>query len=300
MAPLRRAAVLSLTFSLLLLTLAGCAGPTGAAGPTGVGFSGATVDSAGHLILTLANGGTIDAGYVVGPGGPPGPEGVTGATGPVGKTGAVGPAGPPNLLGSTQPLSYASLVSGVAPSLAFLDILSPGLETIGSGIIISGQGYILTCYHLVAGATSVEVTLSDGQTIPATVVSSSRPRDIAIVKLNTVPANLRTATLGSSAGVFVGDIVLSVGFAIGYPQATFTSGIVSAFQTLVDGNRYIQTNAPINAGDSGGPLLNMKGEVIGVNALSETYDSEGNPVLDMGYCIPIDDAVPIIQAAGIG
>jgi S1-C subfamily serine protease len=108
---------------------------------------------------------------------------------------------------------------------------------------------------------------------------------------------LQAAKLGSSSAMAVGDYVMSAGFALGYKEPTFTFGIVSAFQTLSDGFKYIQTNAPINPGDSGGPLVNMKGEVIGVNDAGETFDNNGDPIMDMEYCIPIDEIQSLIQSS---
>jgi S1-C subfamily serine protease len=117
-----------------------------------------------------------------------------------------------------------------------------------------------------------------------------------VLKLNTVPSSLQLATLGSSSAASVGDFVIAAGFALGYtPNPSFTYGIISAFRTLSDGYDYVQTDAAINAGDSGGPLLNLSGQVIGINDQVENYDTEGNPVDNMGYCIPISEIQSAIQ-----
>lgn len=95
----------------------------------------------------------------------------------------------------------------------------------------------------------------------------------------------------------VGDTVVSGGFALAYtPNPSFTYGIISAFRTLSDNFNYIQTDASINSGDSGGPLLNMAGQVIGINDSADVYDNNGDPVMNMAYCLPIDEIVPQIQS----
>jgi S1-C subfamily serine protease len=270
--------------SVLIMLMAGCAGQTASTAPGGAGILAATVDSSGHLILILSGGATIDAGKVVGP------AGATGASGPA------GPAGPQGAAGS-QNVSFSSIVDQIRPTLVYIDVTARRSGASATGIIISNKGYILTCYHVIDGMTSIYVTLPDGQTIPAKVVGGSKDRDDAIIKLNTVPPNLQVAKLGSSASMAVGDYVMSAGFALGYKEPTFTFGIVSAFQTLSDGFKYIQTNAPINPGDSGGPLVNMQGEVIGVNDAGETFDNNGDPIMDMEYCIPIDEIQSLIQSS---
>jgi S1-C subfamily serine protease len=133
-------------------------------------------------------------------------------------------------------------------------------------------------------------------TIPATFITGSPGRDCAVIKLNSVPAKLQVATLGSSSVALVGDYVISGGFALAYtPNPSFTYGIISAFRTLSYGYDYIQTDAAINVGDSGGPLLNMAGQVIGINDQVEVYDNSGDPVSNMGYCLPMDELITAIQ-----
>jgi S1-C subfamily serine protease len=280
-----RSAVLPFVVTFLLLILmAGCAGQTASRAPAGAGITAATVDSSGHLILMLSGGATLDAGDVVGPAGVAGP---------------VGPAGPQGAAGS-QNASFSNIAAQIRPTLVYIDVTARRSGASATGIIISNKGYILTCYHVIDGMTSINVTLPDGQTIPATVVGGSKDRDDAIIKLNTVPSNLQVAKLSSSSAMAVGDYVMSAGFALGYKEPTFTFGIVSAFQTLSDGFKYVQTNAPINPGDSGGPLVNMKGEVIGVNDAGETFDNNGDPIMDMEYCIPIDEIQSLIQSSVVG
>ena len=243
-------------------------GPAGPAGPAGVSVTSAAVTN-NQLILKLSDGSSIDAGSVGAP---------SGTTTP-----------------GTTTLSFASLVEQIQPTLVFIDVTGPGFAASGTGSILSTSGYILTAYHVISGATTIEITLSNGNTIAASVVTGSKGRDYAILKLNSVPSGLTAAKLGSSSAAKVGDYVISAGFALGYSTATYTSGIVSAFQKLSDGYTYIQTDAPINPGDSGGPLVNMNGEIIGVNDAGETFDNNGDPIMDMEYCLPIDDFISVIN-----
>lgn len=277
---------------------------TGCTGKPGESVTSANVNGSGHLVLTLSNGSTLDAGYVVGPQGATGAVGATGATGSAGPTGPAGPAGPTGPTGATGAngtggtlASVSSLISNISPTLVYIDATKPRRGGIGTGVIISSsRGYILTAYHVITEATSIEVTLSTGVTIPASLVTGSQERDYAVLKLNTVPSGLQAAPLGLSSAAAVGDYVVSGGFALGYtPNPSFTFGIISAFRRLGDGYNYIQTDAAINPGNSGGPLFNMAGQVIGINDAVEVYDPIGDPVMNMAYCLPMDELITAIQ-----
>jgi S1-C subfamily serine protease len=145
----------------------------------------------------------------------------------------------------------------------------------GSGIIIDTQGNILTNNHVVSGADSLEVTLTDGSVLPATVVGTDPGNDLAVVHVDPPAGGLTAATLADSDKVLVGDPVFALGNPFGL-EHTFTEGIVSAVgRTYSPGSgtrplrNMIQTDAAVNPGNSGGPLLNCHGEVIGVNTLLE-------------------------------
>jgi serine protease Do len=276
-----------IVISLVLASITGCAQATS--------ISGATVNGSGHLILSLSNGQTTDAGYVVGATGPAGQTGATGATGATGPAGPTGPAGQAGT-GGQGSVSVSNLIAQITPTIVYIDVISRAGEDIGTGVIISKQGHILTCYHVISGADTIEVTLNSGQTIPAAFVAGSKGRDYAIIKLNTAPANLPVASLGSSSASKVGDSVVSGGFALAYaPNPSFSFGIISAFRTLSDNYDYIQTDAAINSGDSGGPLVNSAGQVIGINDSADVYDNNGDPVMNMAYCLPMDEIITQIQ-----
>ncbi len=168
-------------------------------------------------------------------------------------------------------------------------------HSLGSGFIISKSGVILTNNHVVAGADDVRVQLSDERRFEARVVGSDPSTDVAVVRLTHPPGDLRPVQIGNSEQVRVGDYVLAIGNPLGLGQ-TVTMGIVSAKNRTLGGRitRYedfIQTDAAINQGNSGGPLFNFKGEVIGINSAIL------NPAVAMniGFAIPINLARQIAE-----
>ena len=158
---------------------------------------------------------------------------------------------------------------------------------LGSGVVVTPDGYILTNNHVVDGADKIYVDLTDGRTLEAKVIGTDKPSDLALVKVSA--ASLQTVALGNSDAVQVGDIVLAVGNPLGVGQ-TVTSGIVSAKGRSTgsgDGERnyqdFLQTDAAINHGNSGGALVNTKGEVIGINAeMLSPVDAN----IGIGFAIP--------------
>jgi len=156
---------------------------------------------------------------------------------------------------------------------------------LGSGVVVESDGYVLTNNHVVDGAESIKVELTDGRTFDATLVGTDPPSDLALLKVGA--SALPTATLGDSDGVRVGDVALAIGNPLGVGQ-TVTMGIVSAkgrATGLGDGGYedFIQTDAPINQGNSGGALVNTRGEVIGIN--SQILSPSGGNI-GIGFSIP--------------
>ena len=159
----------------------------------------------------------------------------------------------------------------------------------GSGVIVRADGYILTNNHVVADADDVSVDLTDGRTFKAKVVGTDPASDLAVLKID--GKNLQTLTLGDSDSVRVGDVVLAVGNPLGVGQ-TVTMGIVSAKQRATgSGNGsyedFIQTDAPINRGNSGGALVSTRGELIGIN--SQILSPSGGNI-GIGFSIPANMA----------
>ena len=161
----------------------------------------------------------------------------------------------------------------------------------GSGFVIDKDGHVVTNYHVVEGAKKVQVSFSDEEQMDATVVGSDPSTDIAVLKIQgAMSRSLTPLALGDSSVVKVGDAVVAIGNPFGL-ERTVTAGIVSALQRRIQApngfqiDEVIQTDAAINHGNSGGPLLNANGDVIGVNAQIET-ESGGN--VGIGFAIPID------------
>ena len=166
----------------------------------------------------------------------------------------------------------------------------------GSGVIISSDGYILTCAHVVSGASQITVTIGDTD-YTATVVGEDDTSDVAVLKIDAT--GLTPATVGDSDSLSVGDSVLAVGNPLGELGGTVTSGIVSALNRSVtiqgtsstNTMSLIQMDASVSPGNSGGGLFNMNGELVGiVNAKSSSSDAEG-----LGFAIPVNDAVKVAQ-----
>ena len=166
----------------------------------------------------------------------------------------------------------------------------------GSGVIISSDGYILTCAHVVSGASNITVSIGD-KDYPATLVGEDTTSDIAVVKVDAT--GLTPATVGDSDNLKVGESVMAVGNPLGELGGTVTSGIVSALNRSVtiqgtsstNTMSLIQMDASVSPGNSGGGLFNMNGELIGlVNAKSSSSDAEG-----LGFAIPINDAIQVAQ-----
>ena len=168
-------------------------------------------------------------------------------------------------------------------------------EGLGSGVIMSPEGYILTNNHVVDGATSVEVVLPDRREFKARVIGKDDKTDIAVVKIDA--GNLPAITIGDSDKVQVGDYALAVGNPFGVGQ-TVTMGIVSATHRGL-GNEieayedFIQTDAAINPGNSGGALVNDRGELIGINTAIIAHGSEGNQ--GIGFAVPVNLARNIMD-----
>ncbi|MFA5701473.1 MAG: Do family serine endopeptidase [Desulfuromonas sp.] len=178
----------------------------------------------------------------------------------------------------------------------FLDSLIPARGNkpsthhyLGSGFIISADGYVLTNKHVVDDARKVTVKISDGQTFPATIVGTDQQLDIALLKINTA-TQLPTVTLGDSNKLEVGQWVLAIGNPFGLEQ-TVTAGIVSAKGRVIGAGPYdnfIQTDASINPGNSGGPLFNTNAEVVGINTAIVAYGH------GIGFATPINSVTAIL------
>jgi S1-C subfamily serine protease len=171
---------------------------------------------------------------------------------------------------------------------------------VGSGIIVSADGLILTNAHVVAGGGTLTVQLQDGRQLPGTVVSSDAAKDLAIVRVQAT--GLTPAQLGKSSAIKVGESVVAIGTPLGEYAESVTAGIISATDRTITvaGDRrgqgtqlsgLLQTDAAINPGNSGGPLIDAAGNVIGV------VTAASGAAQGIGFAIPIDEAASMISAA---
>jgi serine protease Do len=167
-------------------------------------------------------------------------------------------------------------------------------QSLGSGVIVSPEGYVLTNNHVVEGATDVKVTLSDKRELKAQIIGTDAKTDVAVLKLE--GPNFPAITLGDSSKVQVGDYALAIGDPFGVGQ-TVTMGIVSAKGRsnlgIEDYEDFIQTDAPINPGNSGGALVNDRGELVGINTAILSHGSGGNE--GIGFAIPVNLAREVMN-----
>lgn len=205
----------------------------------------------------------------------------------------------------TDAENYASNVNSVASintSGTSTNVFGQNVEeaSAGTGFIITKDGYIATNYHVVSDASSVKVTLYNGKSYTAKIVGDDEDYDIAVLKINAT--NLKPVTLGNSDKVNVGDHVLAIGNPLGELTFSMSGGMVSCVNRAINVNgtpfNMIQTDASINSGNSGGPLLNEYGEVIGIVSAkysSSSSSSSNTSIEGLGFAIPINDVAAMIQ-----
>ena len=167
---------------------------------------------------------------------------------------------------------------------------------LGSGVIVSPEGYVLTNNHVVAGATEIRVQLADGRDTPARLVGTDPETDLAVLRI-TLPPPLPVIHPGKAGELQVGDVVLAIGNPFNVGQ-TVTSGIISALGRTQLGlstfENFIQTAAAINPGNSGGALVDVQGRLVGIN--TAIYSRTGGGSLGIGFAIPVDSAYQVLDA----
>ena len=196
-------------------------------------------------------------------------------------------------------VQITSTSQGDASSDAFGNVV-PGQSqsALGSGFVIDTEGHIVTNYHVVQGASEIEVSFSNRETVDAKVVGSDPSTDLALLEVDVEARALRPLALADSDAVEVGDPVVAIGNPFGL-ERTVTSGIVSALQRQVRApnnftiDHVIQTDAPINSGNSGGPLIDAAGRVIGVNSQIETAAGGGGNV-GIGFAVPSNTVKSVV------
>jgi S1-C subfamily serine protease len=172
-------------------------------------------------------------------------------------------------------------------------------RALGSGFVMDKAGHIVTNYHVVAGAKSVEVSFSNSDNMKARIVGSDPSTDISVLQIDARSRALTPLPFGNSDRVSVGDSVVAIGNPLGYDRSV-TAGIVSALQRAISApnqfpiDHVIQTDAPINHGNSGGPLINSRGQVIGVNAQIATGNTGSDGNIGIGFAIPINTVRTVV------
>ncbi|MFN8222993.1 MAG: trypsin-like peptidase domain-containing protein [Gaiellales bacterium] len=171
---------------------------------------------------------------------------------------------------------------------------------LGSGFVIDNEGHIVTNYHVVDQADTIRVAFGDGETVDATLVGTDPSSDLALLDVDVPAATLHPLRLADSDRVRVGDPVVAIGNPFGL-ERTVTAGIVSALQRAVRApngfaiDRVIQTDAPINQGNSGGPLIDAHGRVIGVNSQIETGGSGATGNVGIGFAVPANTVERVVS-----
>ncbi len=221
------------------------------------------------------------------------------------------PAGSASFASASKPLTIHDVYARAAPGVVqvtatrrvavqtnpFLDPFGFGgttaetQEALGSGFVIDKAGHIVTNYHVVQGAQRVQVSFSNNERLAAEVVGRDPATDLAVLQVKAQSRALMPLDLGNSDAVRVGDAVVAIGNPLGEDRS-ITAGIVSALQRRIFApngapiDNVIQTDAALNHGNSGGPLLNTRGKVIGVNSQIQTTDGGGN--IGIGFAIPVN------------
>ncbi len=205
--------------------------------------------------------------------------------------------------------AITAAVEKVGPAVVTVVGIVPGQQTIfgrtadapvsGSGVIFSEEGYIITNNHVIEDTTQVSIILADGSERPAEIIGADVFSDLAVLKMDgAVPA---VAALGNSDALKPGETVIAIGSPLGDFKNTVTAGVVSATERMIDVNEnyqmegLIQTDAAINQGNSGGPLVNLNGEVIGINTLIVRGNSYSAVAEGLGFAIPANKAMAVTE-----
>jgi putative serine protease PepD len=198
----------------------------------------------------------------------------------------------------TEGDNLAAIVAKVQPSIVTVMVDGARSSSLGSGVVLSADGLVLTNNHVIASDGTVSVRLSSGRTVPAKVVATDTGHDLALVQASGL-TGLTPATFGADDSVAVGDTVLAFGAPLGL-ENTVTSGIVSALDRSVDtGDEkltgLLQTDAAINEGNSGGALVDLSGHVIGINVAIATASDTDSGSIGVGFSIPAGTVTSVVK-----
>ncbi len=206
--------------------------------------------------------------------------------------------------------SIKDVVKTVSPGVVLVSVLSQTQDNfgrvqqgqgIGTGSIITPDGYIITNNHVIENGTNIRVALNDGRKFDARLIGHDPANDIAVIKIE--GQNLPTVKMGDSTKLEVGDWVVAIGNALGLKGgSSVTAGIVSALGRSIDEENgvsltdLIQTDAAINPGNSGGPLVNLNGEIVGINTAVASSPLDGGAAQSIGFAISINQVKPLIES----
>jgi S1-C subfamily serine protease len=201
---------------------------------------------------------------------------------------------------STVEAAQEAAIAKVKAAVVEVNVTTQSSSEIGSGVIIDQRGYIVTNNHVVSGAQSIEVVLSDGTHLPAQLVGTDPADDLAVLKITT-SKHLTVATLGDSSKLQVGQDVLAIGNPLGVTQSA-SHGIISALgRTVSEGQggatitNAIQTDAALNPGDSGGALIDLQGNLIGIPTLGLIDPEFNTPATGVGFAIPSNTVASVVS-----
>jgi putative serine protease PepD len=208
------------------------------------------------------------------------------------------PATTLNPVSVTDGDALAAVAAQVSPSIVTITVDGANQQAIGSGVVLTSNGLILTNNHVVSSPGTVSVRLSTGKTVPARVVANDTTHDLALVQATGL-TGLTPVTFGTSSSVAVGDTVLAFGAPLGL-SGTVTSGIISALDRSVNTGTeklsgLLQTDAAINEGNSGGALVDTSGKVIGINVAIATASQQDSGSVGLGFAIPSDTVTSVVK-----
>jgi putative serine protease PepD len=206
-------------------------------------------------------------------------------------------------IAAQRPISAAAIYQQALPGVVTITTQSGSLrgrgQGTGSGIVLNRNGDILTNAHVVSGASQLQVTFHDGTTANASVSRTDPAHDLAVIRVSVKGSSLHPLTLGNSDTVLVGDTAYAIGAPFGYPES-MVAGVISGLNRTDDASGLhdlIQTDAPTNPGNSGGPLLNTLGQVIGINV---AIDSPVQGSVGVGFAVPINVAKQLVGSSESG
>jgi len=196
-------------------------------------------------------------------------------------------------------LTPQEIYETVNPAVVAVVNYSATTSSVGTGVILSSDGYVLTNYHVISGGEECYILLSDGSYYPVRLVAGDYAKDLAVLKADA--QDLPVAEFGDSDGLVVGDTVYAIGNPLGLElRGTLTDGLISAINRDVDVDgitmTLIQTNAALNSGNSGGPLINAYGQVVGINTIKMVSNYEDDALEGLGFAIPISSGAFVVNS----